>query len=105
LDLQDVRQSVERIYRNITVNVPVSWSANAPYTQEIAVPGLKVGDPAEIWSAVTEGTAAADAKIWGKMAAMISYAKINEDGKLMLACINKKPSAAFKIRLKGVSRS
>lgn len=102
-DLLEIRKELNAIYKTVTVTVPAAWTNTAPYTQEITVAGLKVGDPAEIWSAVTANTTAADAKTWDKMAAMISYAKILEDGKLTLGCLNKKPTAAFQIRLKGVS--
>ncbi len=102
-EIQDVRKELGTLRRTVTVLVPALWTETAPYTQEIAVAGLKVGDPAEIWSAVSEETTAADAKMWDKMASMISYSKILEDGKLTLGCLNKKPTVAFQIRLKGVS--
>ena len=105
-DITELQEKIEKGYRDITVTVPTSWTGSAaPYTQEIAVPGIKVGDPAEMWSAVDEMTTAADAKLWNKMAAMIDCAQINEDGKLTLICKNKKPGSEFKIRLKGVSGS
>ena len=72
---------------------------------ELTVPEIKVGDPAEMWSAVDETTAAADAKRWNKRAARSDCAQINVDGKLTLICKNKKPTSEFKIRLKGVSGS
>ena len=104
--IAEQQNSMTSMYRDITVTVPTSWTGSAaPYTQEIAVPGIKVGDPAEMWSAVDEMTTAADAKLWNKMAAMIDCAQINEDGKLTLICKNKKPGSEFKIRLKGVSGS
>lgn len=100
------QDSMACIYRNVIVTVPASWTGStAPYTQELIVPGIKVGDPAEMWSAVDDTTTAADAKLWNKMAAMIDCAQINVDGKLTLICKNKKPTSEFKIRLKGVSGS
>ena len=105
-DITELQEKIEKGYRDITVTVPTSWTGSAaPYTQEIAVPGIKVGDPAEMWSAVDDMTTAADAKLWNKMAAMIDCAQINADGKLTLTCKNKKPTSEFKIRLKGVSGS
>ena len=96
--------SIKKMYHDIIVTVPTSWTGSAaPYTQELIVPGIKVGDPAEMWSAVDDTTTAADAKLWNKMAAMIDCAQINEDGRLTLICKNKKPTSEFKIRLKGVS--
>lgn len=100
------QDSMARMYGDVIVAVPTSWTGStAPYTQEITVPGIKVGDPAEMWSAVDDTTTAADAKLWNKMAAMIDCAQINEDGRLTLICKNKKPTSEFKIRLKGVSSS
>ena len=99
-----LRVKIEKVYHDIIVTVPTSWTGStAPYTQELTVPGIKVGDPAEMWSAVDETTAAADAKLWNKMASMIDCAQINADGKLTLVCKSKKPTSEFKIRLKGVS--
>ena len=104
--ISGLRVKIEKVYHNIIVTVPTSWTGSAaPYTQELTVPEIKVGDPAEMWSAVDETTAAADAKLWNKMAAMIDCAQINVDGKLTLICKNKKPTSEFKIRLKGVSGS
>ncbi len=105
-DLQELKEKTERVYRDIIVTVPTSWNGStAPYTQDISVPGIKVGDPAEMWSAVDDTTTAANAKLWSKMAAMIDCAQINTDGTLTLICKNKKPTSEFKIRLKGVSGS
>lgn len=104
--ISGLRVKIEKIYHNIIVTVPTSWTGStAPYTQELTVPGIKVGDPAEMWSAVDDTTTAADAKLWNKMAAMIDCAQINADGKLTLICKSKKPTSEFKIRLKGVSGS
>lgn len=104
--ISGLRVKIEKVYHNIIVTVPTSWTGSAaPYTQELTVPEIKVGDPAEMWSAVDETTAAADTKLWNKMAAMIDCAQINVDGKLTLICKNKKPTSEFKIRLKGVSGS
>ena len=100
------QDSMARMYGDVIVAVPTSWTGStAPYTQEITVPGIKLGDPAEMWSAVDDTTTAADAKLWNKMAAMIDCAQINEDGRLTLICKNKKPTSEFKSRLKGVSSS
>lgn len=104
--ISGLRVKIEKVYHDIIVTVPTSWTGSAaPYTQELTVPGIKVGDPAEMWSAVDDMTTAADAKLWNKMAAMIDCAQINVDGKLTLICKNKKPTSEFKIRLKGVSGS
>ncbi len=98
------QDNISCLYHDVIVTVPTSWiGSTAPYTQEITVAGIKVGDPAEMWSAVNETTTAADAKLWNKMAAMIDCAQIKTDGKLILICKNKKPISEFKIRLKGVS--
>lgn len=105
-DITGLQKEIEKVYRDIIVTVPTSWAGSeAPYTQDIAVAGIKVGDPAEMWSAVDDTTTAANAKLWSKMAAMIDCAQINTDGKLTLICKNKKPTSEFKIRLKGVSGS
>ena len=103
-DIEKVNAKVEKVLRDVIVTVPTTWTGEtAPYTQIISVPGIKVGDPAELWSAITADTSAADVKTWTKMAAMINAAEISTDGKLTLICRLKKPTAEFKVRLKGVS--
>ena len=104
--ISGLRVKIEKVYHDIIVTGPTPWKGSTvPYAQELTVPGIKVGDPAEMWSAVDETTAAADVKLWNKMASMIDCAQINADGKLTLICKNKKPTSEFKIRLKGVSGS
>lgn len=80
-----------------------SWSDSAPYTQTVEVAGVKTTDKIEIWSGITTDTSASDAKIYTKMAAMISFATCTEDDKITFTCLNKKPTSAFKIKLKGVA--
>ena len=80
-----------------------SWSNSAPYTQTIEVAGVTTTDKIEIWSGVTSETSGSEAKIYTKMAAMISYATCTEDGKVTFTCLNKKPTSVFKIKLKGVA--
>lgn len=79
-----------------------AWSEDAPYTQTVEITGVKTTDKIEIWSGVTSETSASDAKMYTKMASMISYAACTEDGKVTFTCLNKKPSSAFNIKLKGV---
>ena len=81
---------------------PAAWSEDAPYTQTVDVAGVKTTDKIEIWSGITSETSADDAKLYTKMAAMISYAICITDGSVSFVCLNKKPSSAFKIKLKGV---
>lgn len=101
---EKIEKKLGQITGGVIVTVPTTWTGEtAPYTQIISVPDIKVGDPAELWSAVTADTSAADVKTWTKMAAMINAAEISADGKLTLICRLKKPTAEFKIRLKGVS--
>ena len=79
-----------------------AWSESAPYAQTIEVTGVKATDKIEVWSGVTSETSADDAKLYMKMAAMISYATCTTDGSVTFVCLNKKPSSSFKIKLKGV---
>ena len=84
------------------ISLPAAWTDTAPYTQTVDVSGIKTTDRIEIWSGITSDTSASDAKMYTKMASMISYATCTEDGKVTFTCLNKKPSSAFKIKLKGV---
>ena len=79
-----------------------AWSESAPYTQTVEVAGVNTTDKIEVWSGVTSETSADDAKVYTKMAAIISYATCTADGSVTFVCLNKKPSSAFKIKLKGV---
>ena len=79
-----------------------AWTETAPYTQTVEVAGVKTTDKIEIWSGITSETSADDAKIYTKMAAMISYATCTTDGSITFVCLNKKPTSAFNIKLKGV---
>ena len=66
------------------------------------VAGVKTTDKIEVWSGITSETSADDAKLYTKMAAMISYATCTADGSVTFVCLNKKPTSPFNIKLKGV---
>ena len=81
---------------------PAAWTETAPYTQTVEVAGVKTTDKIEVWSGITSETSADDAKLYTKMAAMISYATCTTDGSVTFVCLNKKPTSVFNIKLKGV---
>lgn len=89
--------------KTITVSVGTSWSGSGPYTQTVTVSGLKTTDVFAVECGVLSDTTADNAKSWRKMFSCVTAAKCDADGALILTCHNKKPTASFNIRVRGVS--
>lgn len=98
-----LKGQVERLERTAVVDLPAAgWSAAAPYSQRVAVPGLKETDNPELHPYTPRELAAADVKQRQKLAGMITDGD-TEDGYATFYCGVKKPTADFPILLKGVS--
>lgn len=94
---------ISRMNNEIELTLPASgWSASAPYTQTVDVPGLKETDKVLMMSAIKTDTAAATADIWDKMGALVKAGKAL-DGQAVFYCPKKKPTSDFNIKLVGVS--
>ena len=94
---------ISRMNNEIELTLPTSgWSASAPYTQIVNVPGLKETDKVRMMSAIKTDTAVATADIWDKMGALVKAGKAL-DGQAVFVCPKKKPTSDFNIKLVGVS--
>ena len=94
---------ISRMNNEIELTLRASgWSASAPYTQTVDVPGLKETDKVQMMSAIKTDTAVATANTWDKMGALVKAGKAL-DGQAVFACPKKKPTSDFNIKLVGVS--
>lgn len=78
------------------------WSASAPYSQKVAVPGIKESDNPEVHLYIPKDLDAATVKLRQKLTGMITDGE-TENGYVTLYCGAKKPTADFAVLLKGVS--
>lgn len=102
-DMNAITVEVNRMTNEYEVTLPASgWSSAAPYTQTVAVPGLKETDKVQLMSAIKTDTAVATADIWDKMGALVKAGKAL-DGQAMFVCPKKKPTSDFNVILVGVS--
>lgn len=100
-----LKQQLETRTREAEITLlAANWSAAAPYTQTVDVPGLKETDKVQIMSAVTKDTPAETSKSWGKMAGMIKAGEAL-NGQAVFYCLEKKPTSDFNIKLLGVSEN
>lgn len=87
----------------VVVSLPASgWSDTAPYSQRVAVPGVKASDNPVVSPCTPKELEASTVKIYRKMAAMITDGE-TEDGYVTFYCSEKKPTEDFKVYLRGVS--
>ncbi len=102
-DMNAITVEINKMQRTAVVNLPAAgWSAAAPYSQRVAVPGLKITDNPELRPYTPKDLAADQVKLRQKMAGMITDGD-TEDGYATFYCGVKKPTADFAILLKGVS--
>ena len=102
-DINAITGEINRMTREVELTLRASgWSASAPYTQTVDVPGLKETDKVQMMSAIKSTTAAATADIWDKMGALVKAGKAL-DGQAVFYCPKKKPTSDFNIKLVGVS--
>lgn len=102
-DINAITGEINRMTREVEVTLRASgWSASAPYTQTVDVPGLKETDKVQMMSAIKTDTAVATADIWDKMGALVRAGKAL-DGQAVFVCPKKKPTSDFNVKLVGVS--
>lgn len=102
-DINAITGEINRMTREVEVTLRASgWSASAPYTQTVDVPGLKETDKVQMMSAIKTDTAVATANTWDKMGALVKAGKAL-DGQAVFVCPKKKPTSDFNIKLVGVS--
>lgn len=102
-DINATNEEVNRITRGLPVALPASgWSGSAPYSQKIAVEGIRNTDVVHIYPHTPKSMNAETAKRYRKMAGMITDGE-SEDGFMTFYCGIKKPTADFEVWLEGVS--
>ena len=79
-----------------------SWSTSAPYSQKVVVPSVKATDSVSMGKAHTKTSSPSDIETYDEMAALITSAEVTDDF-VTFYCAVEKPTADFKIKLKGVS--
>ena len=100
-----LKAQVARQERTAVVNLPeAGWSAAAPYTQRVAVPGILATDNPELHPYTPKDLAVDAVKLLQKFTGMITDGD-TEDGYATFYCGVKKPTADFPVLLKGVSAS
>ena len=98
-------EQVARQDRTTVVTLPAAgWSAAAPYSQRVAVPGILATDNPELHPYTPKDLAAEELKLRQKFTGMITDGD-TEDGYATFYCGVKKPTADFPVLLKGVSAS
>ena len=76
---------------------------SAPWSQRVAVLNLKETDSISLAPAIDKDTGIDKTKLFKKLTGMIDAGE-TEDGFATFYCNIKKPTATFKIRLKGVTK-
>ena len=77
-----------------------NWSTSAPYSQKVSVPTVKATDSVSMGKAHTKTSSPSDIEIYDEMAGLITAAEVT-DGYVTFYCAAEKPTADFKIKLKG----
>ena len=79
-----------------------NWSSSAPYSQKVAVSTVKASDSVSMGKAHTKTSSPSDIETYDEMAGLITSAEVT-DGFVTFYCAVEKPTADFKVKLKGVS--
>lgn len=80
-----------------------NWSTSAPYAQKVSVPTVKATDSVSMGKAHTKDSSVTDIETYDEMAGLITSAEAT-DGFVTFYCATEKPTADFKVKLKGVSK-
>lgn len=80
-----------------------NWSSSAPYSQKVSVPAVKATDSVSMGKAHTKDSSVTDIETYDEMAGLITSAEVT-DGFVTFYCAAEKPTADFKVKLKGVSK-
>lgn len=100
---QQLWNEIGRMDHVTQVTLPaVGWGTSAPYSQRVAVPGLKVTDSPHLLLYAPKTLSAAETKNRIKYTAMVTDGE-PEDGYMTFYCGVKKPDGDFVVQLEGVS--
>lgn len=104
-DMNAITTEINKMQRTIVVTLPAAgWSAAAPYSQRVAVPGILATDNPELHPYTPKDITADELKQRQKFTGMITDGD-TEDGYATFYCGAKKPTVDFPVLLKGVSAS
>ena len=104
-DMNAITTEINKMQRTIVITLPAAgWSAAAPYTQRVAVPGILATDNPELHPYTPKDITADELKQRQKFTGMITDGD-TEDGYATFYCGAKKPTVDFPVLLKGVSAS
>lgn len=116
-DGQEMAVEIEQLFNNTYYNKSVQeqheqpvevrllasgWSSAAPYSQKVAIMGIRASDNPVVSSCTPKNLDAAAVKLSRKMARMITDGE-TEDGYVTFYCGEKKPTEDFRVYLRGVS--
>lgn len=102
-DVNAITKSVNALYQEIIVTIPANaWGTSAPYAQKVSVPTVKATDSVSMGKAHTKSSPVTDIETYDEMAGLITAAEVT-DGYVTFYCAAEKPTADFKVKLKGVS--
>lgn len=102
-EVNGISKAINRIDRIVEVSLPhTGWGTSAPYSQRVAVPGLKVTDSPHLLLYAPKTLSAAETKLRIKYTAMVTDGE-PEDGYMTFYCGIKKPDGDFVVQLEGVS--
>ena len=103
-DVNAITKSVNALYQETIVTILAdAWSTSAPYSQKVSVPTVKATDSITMGKAHTKDSSLTDIETYDEMAGLITSAEVT-DGFVTFYCAAEKPTADFKVKLKGVSK-
>lgn len=95
----------ERHQQPVLVHLSASgWSSEAPYSQKVAVPGVKASDNPTVHPCTPKELTPAGLKLKRKQISMITDGE-SEDGYVTFYCGEKRPTEDFSVFLRGVSNN
>lgn len=116
-DGQEMAVEIEQLFNNTFYNKTIleqheqpievvlsaaGWSNSLPYSQRVAVTGIKASDNPLLSPCTPKGLNATSVKLRRKMTGMITDGE-TEDGFITFYCGEKKPPEDFSVYLRGVS--
>ena len=90
------QREVKQVFLDVS-----KWSAAAPYTQEIDVPGITATDTPTVGLYLLGNESPQIVRELNKLFSRIDFVE-TLNGKIRVKCFNKKPEGSFYIGLKGV---
>ena len=101
----NLQKQIDNMNNMVEVEITLEgWIGDsAPWSQRVAVPNLKETDSISLAPAIDKDTGIDKTKLLKKLTGFIDAGE-TEDGFATFYCNIKKPTAAFKIRLKGVTK-